>query len=89
MAMESNEIERRILSTLPGAQIDVEGADCDFNVTVISDEFDGLPTMKRQQRILAAFNDVLSNGDLHALSIKAHTLQEWNAKSSHLVQISL
>ncbi|MCG8535324.1 MAG: BolA/IbaG family iron-sulfur metabolism protein [Pseudomonadales bacterium] len=87
--MEALEIERKIHEVVAEAQMDVTGKDCDFSVTIISDEFEGLSTMKRQQKILSAFTNELTSGALHALTIKAFTLAEWNSKSSHLVQISL
>ncbi|MFT3931164.1 MAG: BolA/IbaG family iron-sulfur metabolism protein [Spongiibacteraceae bacterium] len=90
MAMLMEELIARIERGLPGAAVDVEGADCNFTVTVISDVFTGLMPVKRQQRVLDAFTDVLANGTLHALTIKAFTPQEWEAKQSGgLVQIGL
>ncbi len=87
--MESSQIESRIEEHLPGASLEVSGADCDFSVTIISPDFEGLNAMKRQQMILSLFSDVIKTGELHALSIKAFTLDEWNNKSSGLVQLSI
>ena len=87
--MEIAEVEARIKAIVPDVEMEVEGAECDFSVTLVSDAFEGLPLMKRQQMILAGFTELLAEGKLHALSIKAFTMQEWNNKSSHLVQISL
>lgn len=87
--METIEVERRISNLLNEAAIEVEGEDCNFTVTVISDEFSGLNTMKRQQKILSVFAEQLQSGALHALSIKAYTFDEWNNKTSGLVQLSL
>ncbi len=87
--MEAAEIEKKILEIVPDAELDVSGADCDFSVSIISEAFEGLPTMKRQQMILGGFSDLLTSGALHALSIKAYTMDEWNKKSnSGLVQLS-
>lgn len=90
MAMAVGEVVARIEKALPGAVVDVDGADCNFSVTVISDLFDGLLPVKRQQRVLDGFTDVFSSGDLHALTIKVFTSREWEAKNTAgLVQISL
>lgn len=87
--MESREIEQRIATILGDAEVEVLGEDCDFTVTVISDEFNQLMPVRRQQLVLSGFTDVLASGALHALTVKAFTVEEWNQKYSNLVQISL
>ena len=90
MAMQMEAVVARIEAALPGAAIDAEGADCNFSVTIISDAFTGLLPVKRQQRVLDVFADVFASGELHALTIKAFTPQEWEAKQTGgLVQIAL
>lgn len=87
--MDAATVEKTILAILPDAELEVEGADCDFTVTIISEQFAGLNTVKRQQKILAGFSEPLATGELHALTLKTYTLDEWNSKSSGLVQLSL
>ena len=87
--MEISEVEARIKEIVPDSEIEVDGAECDFSVTIVSEAFNDLPLMKRQQMILKGFSELLASGALHALTIKAYTLDEWNNKTSHLVQISL
>jgi len=82
------EIIARIGNTYPGAVIDVAGADCNFEVYVISDSFDGMNTLQRQKSLLALFKDEITSGKLHALSVKAKTPGEQSAGSG-LVQIQL
>ncbi len=87
--MKSEIIESRVKSAIDDAELEVTGADCDFTVTIISEQFQGLPRVKRQQRILSAFSDLLASGELHALTVKAYTLNEWNQRSNTYIQISL
>ncbi len=88
--MQANEVVTRIENAVLGAAVDVEGADCNFTVTVISDVFEGLLPVKRQQRVLDGFTDVFASGELHALTVKTFTTREWEAKNSAgFVQISL
>lgn len=90
MVISMEAVVARIEKELPGAAIDIEGADCNFTVTIISDEFSGLLPLKRQQRVLDVFADVFASGELHALTIKAFTAQEWAAKqTAGLVQLSV
>ena len=87
--MESQVVEQKVAALLPDAEIEVEGADCDFSLTVVSPSFTDMSKVKRQQMVLSAFSDELASGALHALSVKAYTLDEWNNKSNGLVQLSL
>lgn len=88
--MERQEVIDRIQKVLPEAEIMVEGADCDFTAVVLSEGFAGVMPVKRQQQVLAQFGDVLATGELHALSVKAHTPAEWQAKQAQsLTQLSL
>lgn len=85
--MEQEEIINRIQTLYPGAIIDISGSDCNFEVYVVTDDFEGKNTLQRQQPILALFQDEIRSGRLHALSIKAKTSRELSAGSAGLVQI--
>lgn len=88
--MLTDEIEQAIKTSFPDAAINLDGEDCSFNATVISDGFEGLPPVKRQQQVLATVHDQLTSGALHAFSVNAFTLAEWEAKySQHLVSIEM
>jgi len=88
--MLADEVVARIDAAVPGAEIIVDGADCSFEVTVLSSEFAGQPVVRRQQKILAAFSEELQSGALHALSVKAHTPEEWKSfQQAGLTQIQL
>ena len=82
------EIIARIENSYPGAIIDIAGADCNFEVYIISDSFEGMNTLQRQKSLLGLFKDEITSGKLHALSVKAKTPQEQSANSG-LVQIQL
>lgn len=74
--MESAEIKQRILAAYPDAQIETDGADCNFNVTIVSKAFAGQSPIQRQRPILALFKEDIASGALHALSVKAKTPPE-------------
>ena len=84
--MNEIEIMRRIRKLYPDAIIDIAGADCDFEVYIISDCFVGMKLLHRQKSILSLFKDELSSGKLHALSVKVKTKEEQSANTG-LVQI--
>ena len=74
----AEEIERRILSALPGARVDVRdttGGGDHYEVVVISERFRGLPPLKRHRLVYAPLSDVLG-GALHALALRTRTPEE-------------
>ncbi|HID48238.1 MAG TPA: BolA family transcriptional regulator [Chromatiales bacterium] len=79
--MKTEDIEQRIRAGLPGCQVTVTGDGSHFEVTVVGEEFADLPSVKRQQRVYATVNDLITSGALHALTIKAYTPAEWATAS--------
>ena len=86
--MNEAEIIARVSALHTDAVIDVAGADCSFELYVISEDFTGKNTLERQRPILALFSDDLATGRLHALSVKARTPAEQSSQGG-LVQIQL
>lgn len=86
--MNQETIIERIMSIYPDATIDLEGADCSFEVFVVTPAFEGKNTLQRQRSILDLFSDELKTGKLHALSIKARTPVELQSTGG-LVQIKM
>jgi acid stress-induced BolA-like protein IbaG/YrbA len=56
--------------------VKVEGDGQHFYGTFVSDAFEGLPRIKRHQLIYQILGDRMKE-EIHALSIKAFTPQEW------------
>lgn len=88
------EVEQLIKTDYPDASIYIEGEGCDLTITVISDQFEDLSMVKQQQGVMTTLTEPLSNGRLHAVSIKAFTQNEWQEKQSSnanngLLQIQL
>ncbi len=78
--MLTEEIVALIKAGIPDAEIIVDGEDCSFSVTVVSASFEGLSLLKKQKAVMATVKDAIASGALHAITIKAHTLDEWAAK---------
>lgn len=89
--METIEIQQAIESALPGAKVYLEGEGCNFSAIVVSEDFQGLPLVKRQQKVLVPVTDWIASGALHAFSVKTYTLPEWEnrqvAAAGGLVQL--
>lgn len=69
-------IEDAIRSHLPDARIEVEVDGNRALITVVSSAFEGLSRVKRQQAVYAGVSPFISDGRLHAVSIRALTPEE-------------
>jgi acid stress-induced BolA-like protein IbaG/YrbA len=58
-------------------RLDVEGDGRHFFATIVSAEFEGLPRIRRHQRVYAALGDRMRE-QIHALSMKTLTPAEWS-----------
>ena len=56
-------------SQFPKADISFDGEDCNSKVLIISNEIEGLTTLKRHKLVLGALKDHFKTGELHALSL--------------------
>ena len=72
----SDQVEKSI----SGAQANVTGDGSKFEAEVISDEFEGLPPLKRHKLVYAVLDEHIKSGAIHALSIRAFTNTEWQEK---------
>ncbi len=76
MSISNDDVVKIITDHISGAQATVEGDGYKYQATIVSSAFKDLNTMKRHQLVYAALNDVITSGDLHALTIKAYTPDE-------------
>jgi len=71
----AEELEQRIASALPGAEVSVEdltGGGDHFRAEVTSDRFDGLSRIDQHKLVYDVFGSEVG-GPIHALSIKTST----------------
>ncbi|MGI8659485.1 MAG: BolA family protein [Thermoleophilaceae bacterium] len=71
----TQELQQRIASALPGAQVTVEdltGGGDHFRAEVISERFAGLSRIEQHQLVYGVFGDEVGAA-IHALSIKTST----------------
>jgi acid stress-induced BolA-like protein IbaG/YrbA len=74
--MDSVTIEQMISAGLPGARVEVSGADgVHFEAVVISPSFEGLPTLKRHRMVYATLGSLMGN-EIHALGLRTLTPEE-------------
>ncbi len=73
------EISKLIHDHLRVEHLDVkmEGNHC--SLVVVSEEFEGLTPVKKQQKVYQCLNDKISSGEIHAVNIRALTPMQWQA----------
>ena len=75
--MDPIEIARIIENGLPEANVSVMSNDnTHFEALIISDEFDGKRPLARHQLVYRCLGSLMGN-EIHAMSIRAHTQEEW------------
>ena len=85
--MQEQELLARTKALYADAAFEASGENCNFEVFVVSPEFEGMSPLKRQQSILALFSEELKTGKLHALGVKAKTAEELTSTASNLIQL--
>jgi acid stress-induced BolA-like protein IbaG/YrbA len=81
--MNPQDVQQIIQAGLPGCEVKVEGDGSHFDAVVIGEVFAGLSAVKKQQKVYATLGDKITSGEVHALSIKTFTPEEW-AKAQKL-----
>jgi acid stress-induced BolA-like protein IbaG/YrbA len=74
--MQSEDIQAMIQRGLPDAEVEVSGDGRHFDATVISEAFAG-KSLLEQHRLVYATLGTRMGGDIHALSIRTYTREQW------------
>lgn len=69
-------IQSAIEQQMPEAVIQVSVSGNHSEILVVSDDFDGLRKVQRQQKVYQGLSELLASGELHAVNIKAMTQAE-------------
>ena len=77
--MHPEHIKQLILAGMPCDFLELDGDGQHFEAIVVSTEFEGKSRVQRQQRVYQTLKEKLATGELHALSFKTYTPEEWNA----------
>jgi acid stress-induced BolA-like protein IbaG/YrbA len=74
------QVREFIAAGLRCEHVEVEGDGRHFFATIVSAEFEGLPRVRRHQRVYAALGDRMRE-EIHALSMKTLTPTEFAAET--------
>ena len=75
--MQAEDIKKVLEETLELDEIHVMGEGSHFQILAVSNSFDGMSRVKKQQMIYAPLNEHIADGTLHALSIKTFNQEQW------------
>jgi acid stress-induced BolA-like protein IbaG/YrbA len=78
--MHPEQIKQLILAGMACEYLDLDGDGQHFMATVVSNEFIGKSRVQRQQHVNKILKEKFDSGELHALSFKTLTPEEWSAQ---------
>lgn len=77
--MNPQSVQQLIESGLPGARVRVESDDnTHFAAVIVAPQFAGKRMIQRHQLVYGTLGQLMGR-EIHALSIQAHTPEEWQA----------
>lgn len=80
--MDPVEIGKLIEAAFDSATVKVVGDGAHFEALVIASEFEGLRTLARHQLVYKSLGELVGN-EIHALSIRALTPDEWQEQAGN------
>ena len=78
--MHPEHIKQLILAGMACDYLELDGDGQHFQAVIVSSEFVGKNRVQRQQRVYQTLKEKLATGELHALSFKTLTPEEWSAQ---------
>lgn len=75
--MTESEIQALLLVKIPDAQLELEINGNSFMLKIVSDAFDGLRPLKRQQLVYSCIDKQIKSGEMHAVTMRLYTVAEW------------
>lgn len=78
--MHPDQIKQLILAGMACEHLALDGDGHHFEAVIVSAEFAGKSRVQRQQHVNKILKDKFDSGELHALSFKTLTPEEWSAQ---------
>nr|WP_264193942.1 BolA/IbaG family iron-sulfur metabolism protein [Marinomonas algarum] len=66
-------------SSMANCEVIAEGEGCNFQVVVVTTDFEGLSTVKRQQLVYSHLQEAIASGAIHAVTMKTYTPEQFNS----------
>ncbi len=78
--MHPDQIKELIHAGMTCEHLALDGDGQHFAAIVVSAEFAGMTRVQRQQHVYRTLSEKLASGELHAISFKTLTPEEWSAQ---------
>ena len=78
--MHPDQIKELIHAGMTCEHLALDGDGQHFAAIVVSAEFAGMTRVQRQQHVYRVLTEKLASGELHAISFKTLTPEEWSAQ---------
>ena len=75
--MDNKEIEQLLVKELDLSEAHVTSDGSHFQIIAVSDMFESMSRVKKQQAIYAPLKNMIADGSMHAISIKTFSVQQW------------
>jgi stress-induced morphogen len=75
--MNAEQLQAIIAAGLECTHLTVEGDGRHWSAVVVSDTFAGMRPIARHQRVYATLGQKMHTDEVHALSMKTYTSEEW------------
>lgn len=75
--MDIIQVKQILDDALSLQEIHVKGEGSHYEVVAVDSVFDGMSRVKKQQLIYEPLMEYIQRNDIHAVSIKAYTPEEW------------
>ena len=79
--MNSEQLTEILKTAFPEAEVTVSGQAGKFELRIIDYQFEEKRTVARQQAVYAPLNSYIASGEVHAVTIRAMTKEEWRKAS--------
>jgi len=80
--VEVSAVKALIEQGMSGARVEVSGDGRHFEAEIVSAAFEGKSLIERHRMVMATVHDQIASDELHALSIKAYTPEQWEARQT-------
>jgi acid stress-induced BolA-like protein IbaG/YrbA len=80
-AMDAATVKALLQDHLPDCEFYVQGEGSNYDIVAVGAVFEGLRPVKKQQLVYGALAAEIAGGAIHAVNIRTHTPEEWQAQS--------
>tara|TARA_B100000212_G_C27305571_1_gene503447 strand:+ start:598 stop:840 length:243 start_codon:yes stop_codon:yes gene_type:complete len=75
--MDHEKIRSILEANFQDSKVILTNSDCNLTLTIVSNRFIGQKVLNRHKEVLSHLKECFSSGELHALSIKTFTKEEF------------